>query len=119
VPAVAAFAASGFSVGWQQELAEAQDYDPVPLFVAWRGDEVVGFAATDVTGPARFGPTGTRKDLRGQGVGGALLRLALRALYERGEATADIGWVGPLAFYARMVDAQITRAYWRFDKALT
>jgi mycothiol synthase len=119
VPRVATFAAAEFSVSWQQELAEAQDYDPVPLFVALRDDEVLSFAAIDVTGPARFGPTGTRKDLRGRGLGGALLRLSLRALRERGETSADIGWVGPLAFYARTVGAQITRAYWRFEKTLT
>jgi GNAT superfamily N-acetyltransferase len=118
VPAVAAFAAAEFSMDWQLELAEAQDYHPVPLFVAMRGDEVLSFAAIDVTGPARFGPTGTRKDLRGRGLGGALLRLSLRALRDRGEATADIGWVGPLAFYARTVGAQITRAFWRFEKTL-
>ena len=118
IPAVAAFAAAEFSVGWQQEVAEAQNYHPVPLFVALRNDEVLGFAVIDVTGPARFGPTGARKDLRGRGIGGALLRMSLRDLRERGESSADIGWVGPLAFYARTVGAQITRAYWRFDKTL-
>ncbi len=118
VAAVAAFALGEFSVGWLQEVIEAQDYEPLPLFAAFRGADVLSFAVTEVTGPARFGPTGTRRDMRGRGLGGALLKMALRDLRDRGAASADIGWVGPLAFYARAVDARITRAYWRFEKTL-
>ena len=58
-------------------------------------------------------------DWRGRGLGSCLLKLSMGALRERGETSADIGWVGPLPFYARCVDARITRAYWRFDKTLT
>ncbi|NLG27407.1 MAG: GNAT family N-acetyltransferase [Chloroflexi bacterium] len=118
VPAVAAFALREFSVGWLQEVSEAVRYEPTPLYAAFRDGEVLSFAVTEVTGPARFGPTGTRRDLRGRGLGGALLKMALRDLRERGYADAEIGWVGPLSYYARLVGAEITRAYWRFEKTL-
>jgi len=37
---------------------------------------------------------------------------------ERGEAQATIGWVGPIAYYARSVGAEIHRAYWLLKKPL-
>jgi ribosomal protein S18 acetylase RimI-like enzyme len=118
VDAVAEFARAEFSLGWQQEVSEASDYAPIPLFAAFEGERVVAFAVYDVTGPSRFGPTGTRQDYRGRGIGSALLRQCLGSIKERGELFADIGWVGPISFYARAVGARISRVYWRFDKTL-
>ncbi|MBN1400702.1 MAG: GNAT family N-acetyltransferase [Anaerolineae bacterium] len=114
----AQFALDCFSEGWQFEVSEAARFSPIPLFVALDGERVAAFAAYDVTGPGRFGPTGTHPDYRGRGIGRTLLRLCLRSLRERGDAMAEIIWVGPVAFYARTVGARINRVFWSFTKAL-
>jgi len=118
IPAVSAFAANGFSAMWRAETADAARFDPPALFVALSQGEIIGFAAYDVTGEDRFGPMGTRPDYRQRGIGEALLRMCLRSIRDRGSATAEISWAGPLAFYARAVDARISRVYWVFRKAL-
>ncbi|NLG51777.1 MAG: GNAT family N-acetyltransferase [Chloroflexi bacterium] len=119
VEQVAAFAQDHFSPAWQQETVEAVHYQPTPLFIALDGERIVAFAVYDVTGAARFGPTGTLPEYRRRGIGQALLRLCLRDIRDRGESVADIGWVGPIGFYARAVGAEICRAFWVFTKSLT
>jgi mycothiol synthase len=118
LPAVAEFALRHFSEGWRFEILETARFDPPPLFVAWQGAEVLSFAAYDVTGLTRFGPTGTRPDYRRRGLGGVLLKRCLSALRERGEAVCEIGWAGPIGYYARAVDAVIHKSYWVFTKTL-
>jgi mycothiol synthase len=86
--------------------------------VALDGDRVVSFAAYDVTGLGRFGPTGTHPDYRQRGIGGTLLKLCLHSLRERGDPMAEIIWVGPVAYYARTVSARISRVFWNFNKGL-
>lgn len=115
----AAFARAYFSEGWRQEVADAAAFEPIPLFIARDGAEIVGFAAYDVTGYGRFGPTGTRPDYRHRGIGRALCRLCLLDMRARGDDVAHIGWAGPIAFYARAVGARIGRAYWVFHKELS
>ena len=118
LPAVAEFALRHFSDGWRFEVLETARFDPPPLFVAWKGAEVLSFGAYDVTGLIRFGPTGTRPDYRRQGLGGVLLKRCLGALRERGEAVCEIGWAGPVGYYARAVNAVIHKSYWSFTKTL-
>jgi mycothiol synthase len=118
VKETAQFALDHFSEGWRFEVSEAARFSSIPLFVALDGQSVVGFAAYDVTGPGRFGPTGTHPDYRGRGIGSTLLKLCLRSLRERGDPTAEIIWVGPVAFYARTVGARINRVFWNFSKGL-
>jgi len=119
IPAVSAFAANGFSAMWRAETADAARFDPPALFVALSQGEIIGFAAYDVTGEDRFGPMGTRPDYRQRGIGEALLKMCLRSIRDRGSATAEISWAGPLAFYSRAVDARISRVYWVFQKTLS
>lgn len=122
ISATATMARETFSANWETEVSEAARFDPPPLFIARDGDReggrIVSFAAYDVTGPARFGPTGTDPAYRRRGIGGVLLKECLRSLRDRGEVVAEIGWAGPIGFYARAVDARIHRAYWGFSKAL-
>ncbi len=119
VEAVAQWILGVFGQGWQIETADARIFSPTPLFIAIEGEKLVGFAVYDVTGPARFGPTGTLPEYRRRGIGSALLRLCLRSLRQRGEAEATIGWAGPIAYYARTVGAEISRVYWLFKKPLS
>jgi mycothiol synthase len=117
VPAVGAFALETFSPVWQDEVLLAADLRPVPLFAAFDGQRVVAFAAYNVTGISRFGPTGTHPDYRGRGIGSALLKLCLRTLRDAGESEVQVSWAGPIDFYARAVDARISNVYWCFLKS--
>lgn len=111
-----AFAGEVFSQTWAVEVADAARFDPLPLFLAMDGERVVAFAVYDVCGQARFGPTGTHHDYRRRGIGGALLKLCLRDLHERGEPRMEIGWVGPIGYYAHVAAARISHIYWCFSK---
>lgn len=118
VAPVARFAEQYFSRAWGIEVAAAKDFPEPPLYVAWNGDEVVGFAVYDTLGHARFGPTGTRPDMRQRGIGSVLLKSCLADMRARGDLHAQIIWVGPIGFYARAVNARIHRAYWTYSKDL-
>jgi hypothetical protein len=48
---------------------------------------------------------------RGSGVGAVLLRRCLADQRALGLATAQICWVGPVAFYARTVGAYLERTF--------
>lgn len=115
---VSQFALAHFSPAWWQEVADAARFAPPPLFVAWHEGRVVSFAAYDVGGPARFGPTGTHPAYRRRGIAGVLLKLCLRSIRDRGEKRAEIAWVGPIPFYRDVVNARIHRVYWLFRKTL-
>jgi GNAT superfamily N-acetyltransferase len=52
-----------------------------------------------------FGPTGVRQDLRGNGIGAALLFRCLESMWEMGYAYAVIGGVGPVTFYEKVCGA--------------
>jgi mycothiol synthase len=119
IPATAAFNLQTFSRGWQIEVDETRRFGIPPLNIALYQDQIVGFAAYDVTGYGRFGPTGTRPDMRQQGIGGVLLKMCMQQMIDRGDSIAEIAWAGPVAFYTREVGARISRAYWCFHKNLT
>ncbi len=124
-PALAAAAAHGFAVHRAPASERAQVLDfvrahfptsaaevevafgnsPVTCFIASRDGNIAGFACHDATAPNYFGPEGVRADLRGQGVGRALLLASLHAQRAQGYAYAIIGGVGPAAFYATTVGA--------------
>lgn len=106
-----------FSWRFESELAFAA---PVPTLVLARRDaQIGGFACWDVSGLwGTFGPTGTASPLRGQGLGRALLLASLAAMHAQGYRRAEIGWTGPIAFYAHAADAQISRVCWFLAKQL-
>jgi ribosomal protein S18 acetylase RimI-like enzyme len=76
----------------------------------------VGFASHGVNRVGWFGPMGTDSALRKSGIGRVLLRRCLADLHAAGLATSDICWVGPVAFYARTVDAHISRVFRLYRK---
>lgn len=115
---VATFVERHFSAIWCAEVEDSSRFHPPPLFVALKEDRYVAFAAYDVTGISRFGPTGTHPRYRHQGIGSALLKRCLQSMRVRGDDTAEIGWAGPIDYYARLVSARIHKAYWTFHKML-
>jgi GNAT superfamily N-acetyltransferase len=93
--------------GWASECAVALSSVPATCFIATRDSAIVGFACYDATAKGFFGPTGTSRDARGQGIGAALLVACLSAMWEAGYAYAVIGGVGADAktFYEKVVGA--------------
>jgi len=114
-----AWVAANWSESWRFEAELAFDAPAPTLALAVRGDAVGGFACWDVSGLwGTFGPTGTAEELRGRGLGRALLLAALAAMRAEGYARAEIGWTGPIAFYARAAGARIGRVCWFMAKTL-
>jgi len=115
----AEFAGENFSEAWRHEVRDSSRFSEPPLHIALDGDRVIGFAAYDVAGPGRFGPTGTHPDYLRRGIGSALMKASLRDMRDRGDTMAEICWVGPIGYYTRSVGARLHRAYWRFRKPAT
>jgi predicted N-acetyltransferase YhbS len=96
-----------FSEGWADEALVSFGRTPVGCFVATSEKKIVGFAVIESTAPNFFGPTGVDPAHRGKGIGTALVVASLHALRDLGYVYAIIGWAGPIAFYARTVNATI------------
>ncbi|MDP2949908.1 MAG: GNAT family N-acetyltransferase [Chloroflexota bacterium] len=99
------FVEKEFGPLWAIETDVAFSRQPIAAFVATSAGAIVGFAAYECTRRNYFGPTGVRPDLRGKGVGAALLFRCLEALREMGYAYAVIGGVGPAAYYEKVCGA--------------
>jgi GNAT superfamily N-acetyltransferase len=96
-----------FSPGWVSEARASLGQSPVTLWVAHRGQEILGFACHDATAKGFFGPTGVDEAARGQGIGEALLFATLRGMREAGYGYAVIGGAGPVEFYQKRLDAMV------------
>ncbi len=82
-----------------------------------RDGKILAFAAWGAR-PQWFGPMGTAPEARGLGLGGVLLRRCLADQRDAGLSSAQIGWVGPLGFYARAVGARAQRVFWLYRRDL-
>jgi hypothetical protein len=94
-----------FGDAWASECEISFGRLPISCFRAQRGQDVLGFACYDATAKAFFGPTGVLEQERKQGIGTALLLIALHAMAAEGYAYAIIGGVGPADFYAKAAGA--------------
>ena len=74
-------------------------------WIAVKDQQVIGFACYDATLPDFFGPTGVLEEMRGRGIGRALLIRCLLSMKEKGYAYAIIGSAGPMDFYKKAVGA--------------
>ena len=97
-----------FFGAWADEVDTSFTRDPVGCFVASRAEDgdLAGFACIDVV-PGVFGPTAVREELRGSGIGTALLLASLHRLHAVGYAYAIIGGVGPAEYYEKVVGARL------------
>ncbi|MEV0383897.1 GNAT family N-acetyltransferase [Nonomuraea sp. NPDC050643] len=109
---VTAFVEEHWNERWAWEAEHAAG-----LHHAERDGRILGFAAWG-SRPSWFGPMGTAPDARGLGLGGVLLRRCLADQRAAGQATAQIGWVGPLRFYSRAVGARAERVFWLYRRDL-
>ncbi len=99
------FVEQEFSVAWADEISVGFANKPVSVYIATFENEVVGFAAYECTRRNFFGPMGVREDMRGRGIGRALLLVCLWGLREMGYVYGIIGGVGPEEFYRNTVGA--------------
>lgn len=95
-----------FGAYWQSEVEVAFSRQPVSVWLAQRGNQILGFACFESTARNFFGPTGTLESERGKGIGKILLVKSLESLREMGYAYAIIGGVGPAEFYEKAVGAK-------------
>jgi mycothiol synthase len=107
----------GWGGTWREETLRTLHHpDTAGSYIAVLRDgkldaEYVGFAAYGVNRRDWFGPMGTGGELRKLGIGGVLLRRCLADLRQAGYHSAQIGWTGPIGFYARTVDAYVERVF--------
>jgi predicted N-acetyltransferase YhbS len=100
------FVTQQFGEGWASEADLAfSNGHPITAFVAVQAGAIAGFGAYECTRRGFFGPTGVREDLRGNGIGAALLLRCLEGMRELGYAYAIIGGAGPSTFYERTCGA--------------
>ncbi len=96
-----------FSDYWASECEVSFARTPISCFVAVVDGKLAGFACYDATCKAFFGPTGVDEDMRGRGLGKALLLACLHAMWHEGYGYAIIGGIGPAEFYSKAVGATI------------
>lgn len=96
-----------FERGWVDECDKAFSHSPISCFVAVKDEKMVGFACIEATCKNFFGPTGVSEEMRGLGLGRALLQSALEDLRARGYGYAIIGDAGPTGFYERFCGATV------------
>ena len=105
---VVEFTSREFSENWGDEIQMAFGHHPISMFVADDvAGEIKGFAAYHCTLLDFFGPEGVLEELRGKGVGAALLLACLHAMRSEGYGYAIIGWAGPIDFYKKICGATV------------
>jgi mycothiol synthase len=77
----------------------------------------VGFCAHSVLRPGWLGPMATDPARRGEGLGAALVSAVATDLMVAGFEHVEIGWVGPVRFYAKL-GATVCRSFRSYAKAL-
>ncbi|HEX5540510.1 MAG TPA: GNAT family N-acetyltransferase [Micromonospora sp.] len=116
---VMAFARANFGGAWDGEVAHSIGRTGAGCHLAVRSNgELLGFAAYGSSRPSWFGPMGTAAAAQGLGIGGVLLRRCLRDQWAAGHERVQIGWVGPVPFYAKNVGARIERVFFLYRKPL-
>lgn len=104
---VRSFIEKEFSVAWADEASVGFASKPVSVYIATMDQAIAGFAAYECTRKAFFGPTGVSENIRGRGIGKALLLASLWGLRELGYVYGIIGRAGPVEFYEQAVGAVV------------
>lgn len=94
--------------GWKKEIQYSIMQSPVKLVIATINNEMVGFACYDSSAKGFFGPIGVKKNMRGKGIGSALLIKTLEYMKNDGYAYGIIGWVNEEVeeFYRKTIGAK-------------
>ena len=120
-PELLPWIAAHFTEAWAFEVGRALELEPPAVHVAVHEADgtVVAFAAHDGNnrGLGEFGPAGTLPTQRGQGLGAALLVLALLDVAAAGREDAVIPWVSSGEHYRRAVGAVPDRRFVVLERA--
>ena len=101
------FAEENFSPYGAMEVDKSFSNTPISTFIAVKDKTIVGFASYNATAPDFFGPTAVSDEMRGKGVGKALLLACLHALRNEGYYYAIVGGAGPVHFYEKCCGATV------------
>lgn len=86
---IIAFVREQFGEGWVGETEVTLDACPTRCMIAVRAGEIVGFACYDAVAKDYFGPIGVKAEMRGTGVGAALLLATLAQMRADGYGYAS------------------------------
>jgi ribosomal protein S18 acetylase RimI-like enzyme len=101
-----AFIKRNFGPGWASEIKAGAYKSNPSVFIAKKGNRILGFAGYDCTCKGFFGPIGVSPTIRSKGIGKALLLATLNAMREDGYAYAIIGdGEGKFEFYQKCCHA--------------
>lgn len=109
---------SEFSVFWAWETAASFKYEKPKVWIAEKGDKVIGFSVYGALEPNWFGPIGVSSEVRSKGIGSVLLFNCLRSMREEGQRYAVIPWTSHLFFYTQVPGITRVRHYWIMEKTL-
>lgn len=115
-----------WTAGWCAEGLIGLKHDPVSLFLAIHRnrpgkskDKIVGFATYESNQCLGcFGPAGVSPEHQGLGIGGRLLWATMKDLKALGREKGQIGWIGPMEFYYRLIGATLGPVFWAMRKRL-
>ena len=102
---VIAWISRHFTPGWASEARVALGNRPLSLFIATRSEALLGFCCYDATARGFVGPIGVAEQVRGSGIGAALLLACLHDMRTMGYAYAVAGAVGAPEFFHRVASA--------------
>jgi GNAT superfamily N-acetyltransferase len=111
--------AGEFGGAWPYEVERALGHAPAGVHVACKGGTYCAFAAHDGNnrGLGWFGPAGTWKAHRGQGLGESLL-LACLVDVATEHSQCEVAWIGPRAFYEKVAGIAGERRFIAMTKQL-
>ncbi|RJQ70968.1 MAG: GNAT family N-acetyltransferase [Desulfobacteraceae bacterium] len=96
-----------FNRFWASECATAFGRQPIGCYIAVQEKAIKGFCCVESTFRNFAGPIGVDREVRGQGLGGALLNAGLEELRQMGYAYAIIGDAGEPSFFAKTAGAAV------------
>jgi GNAT superfamily N-acetyltransferase len=100
---------------WDEAI---RSFDKGSLVFTRDAEGINGFCAWNANRTGWLGPMAVRPQGRQRGVGTPLVVGALHRMRAHGQ-TAEIAWVGPLAFYAKTVGANVSTVYFVYRKGLS
>ncbi|WP_456274376.1 GNAT family N-acetyltransferase [Bacillus sp. AK031] len=103
------FTAAEFGEPWVKTLKYGFKQQEIPIFLAWKDSNLVGFSSYDVYRRQKgiYGPMGVVKNERKTGAGSMLLHAALQDMKDKGYAYIILGEAGPIEYYEKECGAVV------------
>jgi len=108
---------SNFGPLYSHEVSETFRHDMPSVWLALKGDEIVGFSAYRTSELDWFGPIGVAEEERRKGLGSVLLFKSLLSMREEGRRIALIS-CNPHLFFSQIPSIRGVRDYWILSKRL-